>query len=208
MDQLYISYLLIIISVLVSLKGFQDRSFMEKYLYRPYLVKHYNEHYRSITHQFLHVNPMHLIFNMIGLYYFGPLVEEGFRYDFGFVPGTIVFIVFYLLGGVFATLIPFIRHKDHEYYSSVGASGAIAAVIFAGIIYVPEMKMGLIFLPIMLPAYIFGPVYLLIEFLADRYTKSPVAHDAHIGGAIFGILFVLITNIERVKLFIEILANQ
>jgi len=208
MNQLYISYLLILISVVVSLKGFSDRTFMEKFLYRPYLVKHYNQHYRSITHQFLHVNPMHLIFNMIGLYFFGPLIEEGFRYDFGLVPGSALFIALYLLGGIFATLIPFIRHKDHEFYSSVGASGAIAAVIFAAIIYAPMMKMGLIFLPIMIPAYIFGPLYLVIEIIADRYSKSPIAHDAHIGGAIFGILFVLITNIERVKLFIEILANQ
>jgi membrane associated rhomboid family serine protease len=208
MDQIFISYFLIGISVIVSLKGFNDRSFMERFSCRPFNIKHYNQYYRLITHQFLHVNPMHLIFNMIGLYYFGRVVEIYFTMDFGPVGGGILYVVFYLLGGIFATLIPFIRHKDHEFYSSVGASGAIAAVIFAGIIFWPMMPMGLIFLPVMLPAYIFGPLYLVIEIIADRYAKSNIAHDAHIGGALFGILFVLITNIDRVKMFVETLVNQ
>jgi membrane associated rhomboid family serine protease len=142
---------------------------------------------------------------MIALYYFGPLVEDYFRFDFGTVPGNIMYIVFYLLGGVFATLLPFVRHKEDEYYSSVGASGAIAALIFAGIIFEPLMEIGIIFLPVRAPAYIFGPIYLLIEYLAMRYGKTRIAHDAHISGALFGILFVLITNIDRVKIFVNTL---
>lgn len=205
MNQFYISYILIGLTAIVSLKGFSDRGFMERFLYRPFNIKHYNEHYRTVSHIFLHVDPMHLIFNMIALYYFGPLVEAYFRLDFGMVAGNVLFVVFYLLGGVFATLLPFIRHKDQEYYSSVGASGAIAALIFAGIIFEPLMEIGIIFLPIRVPAYIFGPVYLLIEYLAMRYGKTAIAHDAHISGALFGILFVLITNIDRLKLFINTL---
>jgi membrane associated rhomboid family serine protease len=205
MNQFYLSYILIGITVIVSLKGFSDRSFTERFLYRPFNVKHYNEHYRTISHIFLHADPMHLIFNMIALYYFGPLVEDYFRLDFGFIPGNVLYIVFYLLGGVFATLLPFARHKDDEYYSSVGASGAIAALIFAGIIFEPLMEIGIIFLPVRAPAYIFGPIYLVIEYLAMRYGKTRIAHDAHISGALFGILFVLITNIDRVKIFVNTL---
>ncbi len=207
MNEIYITYVLMGLAIIVSLKGFNDAHFTDQYLYKPYNVKHHKEYYRIISHQFLHADPTHLIFNMIGLYFFGPVVEDIFRIDYGMIGGGTVFLVFFLLGGIFSTTIPYLRHKDNDLYRSLGASGAVSAIIFAGILFRPDMQMGLIFLPIFIPSYIFGPLYLLVEFLSDRYGKSRIAHDAHIGGALFGILFVLITNIDRVKLFINYLIS-
>lgn len=199
----FVTYILIAITVLVSLKGFSDPAFSDRFMYKPFRQKHFGEHYRIFTHLFLHADPLHLIFNMLALYYFGRLVEMYFWVDFGLVGGTLLYIVFYLLGGLFATLLPFMRHKDNDLYRSVGASGAVSAILFAGIIFQPDMRVGLILIPGSVPAYIFGPVYLLYEFLADRFAKTRIAHDAHIGGAIFGIVFVLITNIDRAKAFLN-----
>jgi len=197
MDQIYISYVLIGLAVIVSLKGFNDAQFMDQYLYKPYNVKHYKEYYRIITHVFLHGDPMHLLFNMITLYFFGPFIEQVFRYDFGFVAGSILFLVLFVLSSVFSTLIQYIRHKDHEYYRSLGASGAISAILFAAIMVFPTMELR-IFFAIPIPAFVFGPLYLLFEFWSDRNRKTNIAHEAHIAGALFGILFILITNIDRV----------
>jgi len=202
MDNFLITYVLILVNVVVSLKGFSDPAFTDRFLYKPFNQKHYGEHYRMITHMFLHADPFHLIFNMITLYYFGEFVEMVFYIDFGPVGGPILFLVFYFLGGFFSTLIPYMRHKDNEVYRSLGASGAVSAVLFAGIIFAPDARIGFFILP-PIPAYIFGPLYLIFEFVADRYGKGRIAHDAHIGGAVFGILFVLITNIERAKAFLN-----
>lgn len=197
MNEIYISYVLIGLAVIVSLKGFNDAQFTDQYLYKPYNVKHYKEYYRVFTHVFLHGDPMHLIFNMITLYFFGPFIEEVFRYDFGFIVGTILFLALFILSSMFSTLITFYRHKDHEFYRSLGASGAIAAILFASIMVYPTMELR-IFFAIPIPAFVFGPLYLAFEFWSDRNRKTNIAHDAHIAGAIFGILFILITNIDRV----------
>lgn len=199
MHSFYISYILIGIAVIASLKGFKDSVFLDKYMNKPFNIKHYKEYYRAFTHVFLHADPMHLIFNMLTLFFFGPPLEDFFVMTNGPIGGNILFLALFILGGLFATLIPFYRHKDHEFYRSLGASGAVAAIMFTVIMFAPTLRLSLLILPIPIPAYIFGPLYLAFEFWADRNGKSNIAHDAHIGGALFGILFALITNIEQVK---------
>lgn len=88
---------------------------------------------------------------------------------------------------------------------SLGASGAVSAVIFAAILWNPTMKLHLLFIPIGIPAYIFGPLYIAYEIYMDKRGNTGIAHDAHIGGAIFGILFVLFTNIDAGKRFIDLI---
>ncbi|MFK7786217.1 MAG: rhomboid family intramembrane serine protease, partial [Crocinitomicaceae bacterium] len=105
---------------------------------------------------------------------------------------------------LFATIVPYIRNKDNPGYRSLGASGAVSAVIFAAILWNPEMRLSLFFIPIAIPAYIFGPLYLLFEFYMDKRGGGRIAHDAHIGGAIFGVLYVLIINIDKGKEFINL----
>jgi membrane associated rhomboid family serine protease len=116
--------------------------------------------------------------------------------------GLIHFVLIYFAGGFAATIWPFIRNHDNDLYFSVGASGAVSAIIFAAIIWNPTMEMMLIFLPIPIKAYIFGPLLLLFEYFSMKYSKSNIAHDAHIGGAIFGIIYILIINIDKGKEFL------
>jgi membrane associated rhomboid family serine protease len=125
--------------------------------------------------------------------------------EYGTVSGELHFIVLYILGGVFATLIPYMRNQDNIHYRSLGASGAVSAIIFAAIIWNPTMQLGLLFIPIPIPAYIFGPLYLAFEYWADRKGGTGIAHDAHIGGAIFGVLYVLIINIDKGKEFFSLI---
>ena len=120
--------------------------------------------------------------------------------------GGIAFIaaVASLAGGTAATIFPYLKNQDNSSYQALGASGAVSAVIFATIIWNPTMTLGIMFFPFPIPAYIFGPIYLAIEYFSMRRGGTGVAHDAHLGGALFGILFVLLLNIEKGKEFLDL----
>jgi membrane associated rhomboid family serine protease len=94
------------------------------------------------------------------------------------------------------------RHQNDPNYRSVGASGAVSAIIFAVIIWVPDLPLNLMFIPIPIPAYIFGVIYLAFEYYAHKKGNTGIAHDAHIGGAVLGIVYVLILNIDKGKEFL------
>ena len=156
-----------------------------------------------LSHILIHADSTHLIFNMLSLYFLGSILEQQFMFQYGTVAGETHFIILYIVGGLFATMIPFIRNQENPSYRSLGASGAVSAVIFAAIIWNPTMELSIMFLPIGIPAYIFGPLYLAFEYWADRRGGTGIAHDAHIGGAIFGVLYVLIINIDKGKEFLS-----
>jgi len=194
--------IIIIVTVGISLMAFNNRAMMEKMLYIPYDCKHNNNYARIFTHIFIHADWGHLLFNMISLYYLGRLLLFNFVFEYGAMMGQFHFLVLYVFGALFATLIPYARNQDNPGYRSLGASGAVSAVIFATILWNPLMTIKLFFIPLEIPAYIFGPLYLIFEFYSDKRGKTGIAHDAHIGGAIFGVAYILIINIDKGKEFI------
>ena len=216
--------LIIIITGLVSYKAFNDRAFMDRLLFVPYLVKSDKNYYRFFSHMFIHANWMHLGFNMMSLYFLGDMLlnqeggawqttngdisilDNGLLFHYGPIMGTIHFALIYFLGGLFATTISFIRHQGDSSYRSLGASGAVSAVIFAGILWNPDMSLGIMFIPIPIKAYIFGPLYLIAEYIMSKRGGTGIAHDAHIGGAIFGVIYVLIINIDKGSSFLNYFA--
>lgn len=200
--------IILAITVIISIAAFQNSNLLNKLMFVPYECKHHGTYSRFITHMFIHGDWMHLIFNMFALFFLGDVllnaspdmyvgVDGGFIHEYGKALGQIHFIVLYILGGLFSTLIPYIRHHNNPGYRSLGASGAVSAIVFAAIMWNPTMPLQIMFIPVPIPAYIFGPLYLLFEFYADRRGKSGIAHDAHIGGAIFGIIYIFIINFDR-----------
>lgn len=213
---LSITLIIIIFTVIVSIQGFNNRDFMYRMAFSPYDVKHRGKHLKFLTHMFVHSDWGHLLFNMLSFYFLGdallyytasPMnhISDGLIATYGPIAGIAHFLVLYLLGGIVATLWPMIRNHDNPSYVSLGASGAVSSVIFAMIIWNPKMELMLMFIPIPIPAYIFGPLYLAFEFWAFRRGKTNIAHDAHIGGAIFGIIYILIINIEKGKQLITLI---
>jgi membrane associated rhomboid family serine protease len=197
--EFYITYIFLIIAVILSIKGFSDPFFVEKYLFIPYRVKHNKEYYRFISHAFLHGDPGHLIFNMIALFSFGKFVEEEFVITLNNpILGKVVYL-FYCLGAIIcASLISYSRHKNNYNYRSLGISGLTSAIVFTFILWNPRGEIMFFFIP-RIPAWIFGIVYLAFEIYSDRNRKTGIAHDAHIAGAVFGILFALIFNFGLVQ---------
>jgi membrane associated rhomboid family serine protease len=182
------------ITVLISFSVENKPEQKEKMLFIPNLIKHNGEYHRMISSIFIHADLNHLVFNMISLYFLGNLFEQQMVQIYGVQLGSVNFILLYLLGGIASEIYPFIRHQDDPYYRSLGASGAVSAVIFAAIFWNPTMDLYLFFIPVPIPAYIFGPIYLAFEYFAMKRGTTNIAHDAHIGGALFGILFILLLN--------------
>jgi membrane associated rhomboid family serine protease len=189
------------LTIIVSLNGFNNNNLKERLMFVPFRIKHKNEHLRIISHVLIHADLTHLAFNMFSLYFLGSFLENSFIQYFGFYEGESFFFILYILGGIFATFIPYYRHHENRNYQSLGASGAVSAIVFAAILWNPTMQLGILFIPIPIPAYLFGPIYLFIEYLADKKGNTGIAHDAHIGGAIFGVIFILLINFDKGKEF-------
>jgi len=213
--------LIIALTTLVSISGFRNPDFLYRNLFIPFYVREYGEKYRLFSHLFIHADYTHLLFNMFSLYFLGDImltsmggfymdnsdsirtIAPGWMEYYGFWRGQILFLLLYFLGGLSACIIPYYRHKMNSSYRSLGASGAVSAVIFASIIWNPSLKLYLFFIPIGIPAVLFGPLYIAYEIYMDRRGGSQIAHDAHLGGALFGILFVLLLNRDAGVRFLE-----
>jgi membrane associated rhomboid family serine protease len=182
-----ITLVIIIITVGVSFYALENTDVKHKLLFNPYSVAKQKQWYKAITHAFIHADFMHLFFNMYVLYIFGTYIESVFilRYE----TGVVYYLVLYIGGVLFATLPAFYKHANNHHYNSLGASGAVSAVLFSAIIINPTMTFYF-----SIPAFVFGPLYLLYEYYMGKRGRGNVAHDAHIAGAVFGIIFTLILD--------------
>lgn len=202
-----ITFFVLLTTVIASVMAFHNPDMRYKMMFIPFNIKHRkNQGYRFFSHIFIHADWMHLIFNMYVLYGFGIYVEEIFQILDPGVKGLLNYGMLYFGGALFATLVPFGRNKDNPNYMSLGASGAVSAVIFASIILVPQIEIGLIFLP-KIPGYLFGILYIAFEIYMDKRGNTGVAHDAHIGGAVFGVVFVIVTQFNQFQTFIAYILN-
>ncbi len=192
--------IILVATVIISLWADKNLELKERMLFIPYRIKHQNEYHRFISHAFIHADFPHLAFNMMTLYFMGEYLYIEWMNLYGNA-GIVYFCVLYFAGMIAATFLPMLKHQDQPNYRSLGASGAVSAVLFAVIIWNPTLSLSLMFIPIPIPAYIFGPLYLALEFWAFKRGKTNIAHDAHIGGAVFGVLYVLIINIDKGKEF-------
>ncbi len=186
-----ITYIIIAVTCIVSYIAFSNREIFAKYLFDPYLVKHKKQYYRIISHAFLHGGWGHLLINMFVLWQFGVFVESVFYAEFGSF-GGILYIVLYFGGILFSSIPSLQKHGDNPYYTSIGASGAVAAVLFSYIVMFPTRS--LYFMAILpIPAIVFGALYLWYEKrLADQNVNDGIGHDAHYFGAVYGVIATII----------------
>ncbi|QXP74752.1 rhomboid family intramembrane serine protease [Tenacibaculum sp. AHE15PA] len=175
--------ILIVANVLISYKGFNDLVFFDKYKFQVQKILS-GDKLRMLTSGFLHVDWMHLGFNMYALYLFGKVVVVNF--------GTPYFLLIYVGSLVSGSLYSLYQHKEELYYSAVGASGAVSGVIFSSIMLYPDMELIMLPIPIPLPGYIFGIGYLLYSIYGMKNQVGNVGHSAHLGGAIGGYVLTIL----------------
>ena len=184
MQGLNIATLVIIAAnVIISIKGFNDFTFFEKYKFNIAGIRR-GEQLRMITSGFLHVDFSHLLFNMLTLYFFADVVINSI--------GVTKFVLIYLASLLMGNVLSFFFHKEEYHYSAVGASGAVTGILYSAILFYPNMGLYLFFIPIAIPAWIFGILYLLYSIYGMKKQLGNIGHDAHFGGAIAGYVLTLV----------------
>ena len=203
---MFVLYIIIGITVLISIWAFNRRDIFDKLRFSPYSIYHYKEGWRFFTYALLHADWVHLFINMFVLYSFGDVVIAYLSYFFG-IKGVFYFILLYVGGVLFSVLVDFGRHKENAYYTAVGASGAVSAIVFASIIVYPTGSVFLFLIPIPIPSAIFGILYLIYSAYMAKRGRDNIGHNAHFWGAVFGIIFMIVTRPQVALEFVQKIAN-
>ncbi len=190
---------LCIATIGVSIWAFNDRQLIDKLILSPYSVVHRKEWYRVITHAFIHADWMHLIFNMIALWSFGKAIQYYFS-ELTSVP-YLHFYLMYFLAIIISSVPDLMQQKNNISFLSLGASGAVSAVVFAAIFFDPWHMIFIFFIPC--PGIIFGVVYLLYSNYMNKRGGDMINHNAHMYGAIFGFIYPLIIEPSSIFHFIN-----
>jgi membrane associated rhomboid family serine protease len=192
---LSITTIIIIITVGCSIAGFSSQKVIDDLIFYPPAISRRKQWYRFVTCGFIHADVAHLVFNMYALYMFGKDVEEAFISPklFG-GNGKLLYILLYISALVVCLLPTYSKNRDNYYYKSLGASGAVAAVVFTYIMLDPMQGIGLIFIPgIYIPAFAFAIIYLAVSAYLDRRGGGGINHSAHFWGSVYGVVFIILT---------------
>lgn len=200
--EISITLIIIIITCIISISGFNNQRVIDELIFYPPSAKR-GQWYRFFSCGLIHADAGHLIFNMFALYIFGEgriSTPAGTVYtgaEFQFVEflgqkGKLVYLLMYVLALAVSLFPTYVKNKDNYHYRSLGASGAVSAVIFASILFHPIMGMGLFFIPVYIAGFLFGIIYLIVSSWLEKKGQDNVNHSAHIFGALFGAGFTVI----------------
>lgn len=184
-------FIIIAINFLCSYKGFNDRTFFDKYKFEVDSILINKEYYRLFTSSFLHIDWQHLIFNMLSLYFFFELVELQL--------GVLPFLVLYFASMLGGDLLALFIHRNHSDYSAVGASGAVCGIIFAAIALFPGLGIGIFLLPFSIPSWLYGILYIAFTIYGIKSRRDNIGHEAHLGGALIGMITAIILYPSSLK---------
>ncbi|MFD2036997.1 rhomboid family intramembrane serine protease [Belliella marina] len=204
--ELSTTVIIIVVTVLTSYWGLTNPAILERWMFTPYLIKNRKQYDRFVLSGFIHKDSMHLLFNMFTFYFFGGAIEQFLLYRFGFIPGTLLFVLFYVVAIVVADIPTYLKHQNHSYYRALGASGGVAATVFSSIILMPLSDICL-FGIICLPGFALGVLFLIYSVVQAKKGNDGVNHDAHLYGALFGIAFILIINPTSAVNFLNEIKN-
>ncbi len=188
-----ITLIIIIITCLVSISAFSNEKIYNDLIFYPPAVTYQRQWYRFFSCGFIHADFLHLIFNMYALYLFGQALEQDFMRIFH-EKGKLLYLALYISSLFFCLLPTYSKHKNDSSYRSLGASGAVSAVIFADILLDPLMNLQFFFIPIPIKGFIFGILYLAISSYLDKRGGSNINHSAHIWGALYGLAFLVVAG--------------
>lgn len=195
-----ITLVLIGVTVVISLLAWQWPRLLDALIYWPPGVGR-GQWWRLLSHGFIHADGAHLLFNMVTLYFFGSVMEQVLTPPIG----ALGFVLFYLAGIVIAILPSHFRHRRDTRYRSLGASGAVSAMLFAYILLQPWALLLVFFVPV--PAIVFAAVYVAYSIWAERRGQSNINHAAHLWGGAWGIAFMVWLEPRLVQRFLsELLA--
>lgn len=185
-----ITLILIILTSGISIYAWSNQNLLDRWVFHPFSISKRNQWYRFVTSGFLHADWTHLFFNMLSLYFFGEAVERVFIANFGYEAGLALYLLVYLGGMIIADIPTYIKHRKDFDYRALGASGAVSAIIFSGILFNPLSGICPFFIFCM-PGFIFGFIYLIYSYYEAQRMRGAINHSAHFYGAVYGFIISL-----------------
>jgi membrane associated rhomboid family serine protease len=215
--EISITLLIIIATCIVSISGFSNQKVIEDLIFYPPAVSQRRQWYRFFSCGLIHADVGHLIFNMLALYLFGAgQHQSGVEYNFIGIFGSSgkwIYLLMYVLA-LCASLLPtYSKNKDNYHYRSLGASGAVSAVVFTKILLDPITGVGLFFIPVFIAGFLFGAIYLIVSHWLSKRGRDNINHSAHIFGALFGVGFTIVackvfSEYPVLQIFIDQIKNM
>jgi membrane associated rhomboid family serine protease len=190
-----VAFFIMYLTIAASLVAMFVPGFADSAVYHPYSVARGKRLHTLITGNLIHGGFAHLAFNMLSYYFFAFPLER--------VVGSVNFVLIYVCSMLVADIPSLVTHRNHRHYRTLGASGAVSGVVFSMIMYFPTAKMALLFFPVPIPAFVFGPLYLLYSYYAARSAGDNINHDAHLWGALGGILCTLALEPAQALIFLH-----
>ena len=199
---LYVTYIIIGLTAFISYKAFQDGSLKWKLIFNAYQIKERKEWYRFFSHGLIHADWVHFGFNIYVLYGFGKTVELSFVSFFGLAKGALNYILLYVGALLVSSVYSFVKNQDNPHYNSLGASGAVSAVLFSYIAIYPNSELSLILIPIPIKGWVMGALYLVYSHYMAKKQMDNIGHDAHFWGAVFGFVITFVFEPKLIDNFI------
>jgi membrane associated rhomboid family serine protease len=182
-----ITLTIIIVTCVITLTGFRNGKVVDELIFWPPAINKKHQYYRFITCGLIHADYMHLIFNMLTLYFFGTFMEAHYQGELGLQKWY--YLALYIGALIVSNIPTYLKHRNDYNYRSLGASGAVSAVLFAFILLYPWQRIVVLVFPV--PAIVYGVLFLVYSAYMSRKGGDNVNHDAHFYGALFGILFTI-----------------
>lgn len=198
-----VTYALMAIIGVVTYYAWQKTEVHQGFMLNPYLVSTKRQYHRLITSGFVHNNGMHLFLNLFTLYFFGGAIEKIFYIYFGEM-GNILYLSLFFSAIIVANIPSFIKHRHQPNYNSLGASGGVSALVLAFILFDPLRDLCL-YAILCLPGYILGALFIGYSIIMGKRGQDNINHDAHLFGALYGLVFIIILRPSTLESFIEIL---
>jgi membrane associated rhomboid family serine protease len=192
---------IIALTCVVSFMAFNNPRLAERLILWPPAVSRQGQYDRLASYGLIHADGTHLLFNMVTLFFFGSAIERLYRSHLG----DLGFVLFYLGGLIVSVLPSYFQHRDDSNYRSLGASGAVSAVLFAFILISPWTTIYVFVLPV--PAILYAVAYVAYSIVADRRRADNINHSAHLWGAAYGVAFTLLMEPRLFGYFIDQLAH-
>jgi membrane associated rhomboid family serine protease len=192
-----ITLTIIIVTCIVTLTGFRNGKVVDELIFWPPAISKKHQYYRFITCGLIHADYMHLIFNMVTLYFFGTIMEAHYQGELGLQKWY--YLALYVGALIVSNIPTYIKHRKDYNYRSLGASGAVSAVLFAFILLRPWQQIIVLVIPV--PAIIYGGLFLIYSAYMSKKGGDHVNHDAHFYGALFGVLFTIAVRPDVLEIF-------
>lgn len=195
------TYGLMAVIGLVTYVAWERPELHRKLMLNPHDTIRGRQYYRLLTSGFVHNNAMHLFLNLFTLYFFGQAIESIFSGTFG-QSGVGMYLLLFLTAIIVANVPTTLKYKDNPHYNSLGASGGVSALVLAFILFDPVQDLCL-YAVLCLPGYILGALFIAYSIIMSKRDIDNINHDAHLFGALYGVIFILLLKPDTLSTFIE-----